>query len=1766
MRTKKTAILPNLPIEILEARIAPANLAFAIGGGSTGNQSVQEIGVDAAGNTYVTGKFQGNIDFDPGPDVSSRLALAGDTDSFVAKYTSTGALAWVDVIRATNEPLDTIQLAVAANGDAFIVGKFGNAPTTTLSFSDRLGPPSQTLTHLGSDTDIFVAKIGTSGDFQWVTQYSSNSAGLRADDIATDSKGGIYMVGSFLSQGGPGSVSFGGVTLSGDTGENDLFVVKLLDGVTPTVAYANETSSTGSAGFERSTIAVDTSGEAVIAGSFTGSIDLASIDAPFTLTATSPFDNFVAHINPFGIWDMAESLFARGAQDSNPVVALEAGGNIFIGGSFSSPTDFDPGTGSASLTPAGLGDAYLLQLDYTGSFLSVGQFGGAGNDSAGVLLLGQSGDIYFGGGFAGAFDMDPGAGINMSATGGVYFLKFNSSRDFVDAIQFDSSGGTDAGFNPSNETGGGGFALDTAGGLHIAGTFRGVFDVNPGTGKTTLTSKGGNDFFVASYFHGNLVAQDLQTPVLAESFALGGLGDQTGGPVITDAAGNLYLAGLFSGTVDFDRSAGVAALTSSDPEGNVFIAKYDLFGALSWARQVQMSIIFDNNADDLNVQLALDAAGNVYVAAEYDVSATLGAFTVTNSEPSPTGSSRDIFIAKLDSNGTPLWAKSIGSPGKNDLFEAFAVRASTGDVLLGGDFSGTVDFNPAGGAARTAFNNGGVQNDGYIVELDTTGAFRWVRQLEGAASQISVSALGFLSGGDVVASGSFSGTIDFNFLTGAPVTLTSVTNSPGEKAGFAARFTAAAGAVVWTGGFGGSSKSDHEGSLAVSATDEIFIAGQFTGARDFDPGNGKTILIESGGGVINISGNGPDGGPEGDVFLQKLDQNGVFLGAVSFGGTGGDRPYATALDGTGSLYILGKMGKTIDLDPGPGIAKLIGSNDSNYFVGRFDATTLNFISGYKIAAFNPEGDPPGNKGPGIDASAGGGFWIDADGNTYFSAGFVGSLDLDPAGSLPALTSKGAHDIVVVKLRPENEFDAAHPRTFHDSNGDIVTLKLTGPGTATYILSSGGGDLSDLGLLKLSGTNRTTTLTISITKFGNGTGQSVVQKILTTDDNQSIGKITLGSEVKLGDGENDTDVDLLVSGALNALTLGDVAPNTLIKLGTDLPYSITTDTTTPDTYNNRPTLTIRNILGAGVDIRVLGADADAAGQGSLQGVGGGGFGNVTIGSWGFSGYLRTTQSIGNFTIQNGDFLATLEIDKFGVGEQTQANVGQMNIANGAWGGSGNEIEGAVKSFNADAFLAGATITASTIGSVKLRSGAFDGTITLTDAELNSVGLFTVDTDFTGNVVAAGPLKKLKIKGDFMGSLTAPSIGSITAFSFLGTTTGDTSGDPTKLNITTTTGALGTITATAGIVDNYEIDTALGFKGFNIVLKKLAATTVGIDGVKIHSSTIGNISVNLAASAKASGVNLTGIRNSEFVSTGSVGNVIIKLSGQSGASLGLDNVKFSGASIGKTHVTVTPGKAPGSTARSVDTAEFLATGAIGTLTFDGNATSTQVTGLKVSAGGKIGAVSVKSKTVAFGSLVDSAILAGQSLLIDGTEKQQKAALTAASLGAVSIGGSLINSKLVAGANIGAVKIGASATDSLILAGAKLGGDFTLGDNNETFQRAAAITSVTVGGAFTRSSIVAGIASTNATFGDADDALAAVAGTLAQSSSIGALKFGAGSGTNVAGSAIPHTFAIQAAAIKSLANATSTLVKDFTTALFLDAGAANEDANDVLVRLAS
>ena len=81
--------LPALPSQA-------ASLGFANRAGSTGSDAGIAVATDPSGNVYVTGSFEGTVDFDPGHSTpGDTLTSAGDSDIYVARYSPAGALTWV---------------------------------------------------------------------------------------------------------------------------------------------------------------------------------------------------------------------------------------------------------------------------------------------------------------------------------------------------------------------------------------------------------------------------------------------------------------------------------------------------------------------------------------------------------------------------------------------------------------------------------------------------------------------------------------------------------------------------------------------------------------------------------------------------------------------------------------------------------------------------------------------------------------------------------------------------------------------------------------------------------------------------------------------------------------------------------------------------------------------------------------------------------------------------------------------------------------------------------------------------------------------------------------------------------------------------------------------------------------------------------------------------------------------------------------------------------------------------------------------------------------------------------------------------------------------------------------------------------------------------------------------------------------------------------------------------------------------------------------
>jgi hypothetical protein len=133
---------------------------------------------------------------------------------------------------------------------------------------------------------------------------------------------------------------------------------------------------------------------------------------------------------------------------------------------------------------------------------------------------------------------------------------------------------------------------------------------------------------------------------------IGSTGLDQGRTVASDAAGNMYLTGNFSATVDFDPGAGIFNLTAFG-QYDGFVLKLDPLGNFMWAKQ------FGGVNEEFSENIAVDNTGNVIIGGHYigtaDFNPGPSTFNLTSN------GSEDIFILKLDPSGSFLWAKSIGA-------------------------------------------------------------------------------------------------------------------------------------------------------------------------------------------------------------------------------------------------------------------------------------------------------------------------------------------------------------------------------------------------------------------------------------------------------------------------------------------------------------------------------------------------------------------------------------------------------------------------------------------------------------------------------------------------------------------------------------------------------------------------------------------------------------------------------------------------------------------------------------------------------------------------------------------------------------------------------------------------------------------------------------------------------------------------------------------------------------------------------------------------
>lgn len=340
---------------------------------------------------------------------------------------------------------------------------------------------------------------------------------------------------------------------------------------------------------------------------------------------------------------------------------------------------------------------------------------------------------------------------------------------------------------------------------------------------------------------------------------------EVGNALAIDTHGNVYVTGILQGTVDFD---GVERASQGGED--IFVASFDADGRLRWVES------YGEANNDGGNGIAVDTSGNVYVTGVFRDTVDFGGGDRTSAGES------DIFVASYGSDGGYRWSHRFGD-SDGDKANGIAVDSS-GNVYVTGFFHGTVNFGD-----EDQISEGEI--DVFVASFDTDGAHRWSNSYGGIYFDRGIG-IALSSTGDVFVTGAFEDTVSFGGIDQI---------STGYNDIFVAAYDNDGG-YRWSNSYG-SGSDDYGNAIAVDASGNVFVTGDFEGIVNFDGGGD---LISSG---------------DWDIFVASYDVDGIYRWAQRFGsggalGESGDSGFGIAVDSIGNVFVTGAFTGAVDFGGG----------------------------------------------------------------------------------------------------------------------------------------------------------------------------------------------------------------------------------------------------------------------------------------------------------------------------------------------------------------------------------------------------------------------------------------------------------------------------------------------------------------------------------------------------------------------------------------------------------------------------------------------------------------------------------------------------------------------------------------------------------------------------------------------------------------------------------------------------------------------------------
>jgi len=380
--------------------------------------------VDDKGNVYSFGVFNDSVDFDPGPGLYT-LAPDSSMDIYLQKVDKNGNFIWAKNISNNASVMPHLQsIAIDSIGNIYLAGNFRGS----MDFDPGPGIQNLSTTVLGQ-TDIFILKLNSSGNFVWVKQIG-NSGFHAVYTVIINNSGDLIINGIFN-----GTVDFdpnAGIqnfTAQGP-GPNQ-FILKL--DVNGNYIWANQIGCTSVS--NPTNMEVDNNDDIILSGRFSDTLIIDTGSLATKLYADTSINSYIVKLNSLGNF-----IWSKQINGAAPLaINTDANNNVIVIGRFEDIVDFDPSL-ATNFKDANMGEQYILKLDPNGNFNWVKQL-----PAIDVRLLGSddSSHVYVLGSFADTLDINPNSGVNNLVTIGgqlhKFLLKLNSNGTYNWAGQIGSN-------------------------------------------------------------------------------------------------------------------------------------------------------------------------------------------------------------------------------------------------------------------------------------------------------------------------------------------------------------------------------------------------------------------------------------------------------------------------------------------------------------------------------------------------------------------------------------------------------------------------------------------------------------------------------------------------------------------------------------------------------------------------------------------------------------------------------------------------------------------------------------------------------------------------------------------------------------------------------------------------------------------------------------------------------------------------------------------------------------------------------------------------------------------------------------------------------------------------------------------------------------------------------------------------------------------------------------------------------------------------------